>query len=387
MKTQRIRWSSLKGWVSLFLLCLPVVLGGCSHDKLPLPTIPPVEDRFGNAGEQVYVQINPPLDQAHGYAFNQPADVYVGVDNFLYIADTGNDRIVMLDLGGALQGISQPIPHPEAISQNDSLQLLIVNNTNAVYRIDLVKYNHEIWRAPVEKVYEQASEPTRQFTGISVHNGFDYYVTVIDVADTSTNFKAHSFIYDFFPDNTLKGPLPMHVNGTGLYSAILPNAIVSMRERWLDISSRNEDTPAFWFVQKGFTSVLQNNFPVQHIATRIFEGQEVLDPDVSLIGTDIYDRSLYYNAEDIAIDRSGFVFVVDAGLPVGHPGADTHPPGFYRFAPNGKLLQALTGAGSGERQFNTPRGIAVTPFLEDQVVYISDTGNNRILRFKLSTEL
>lgn len=364
----------------LILFLLGALCFSCSHEKIPLPNIPSEND-FGNVGQQVYVQINPPLDAANGYDFSRPADVYMGVDNFLYVCDTGNDRIVMMDVGGQIQGISQPIPHPEAITQNDSLQLLIVNKTNAVYRIDLVRVNHEIWRAPVEKVFEQSSEPDRQFTGISVHNGFEYYVTVIDVSDSSTVFREFSFIYDFARDHKLKGPLPMNVNGTGLFSAILPTAIVSIRERALDISAREERSPAFFFTHIGRTSLLEpNNFKFQFITTTIIEGSEVLIPNTGLIGTDIYSIDKRANLEDLAVDRSGFFFVVDRG------GSGTEP-GFYRYSSVGKKLQAVLGQGNGEGQFNNPRGIAVLPFLEQQVVFVADTGNNRILRFRLSTDL
>jgi len=368
-------------------LLLIALIFSCTSQKLPLPNIPPVEDQFSNVGKEVYVQLLPAFDAAHGYNFNQPSDIYLGVDNFLYIADTGNDRIVMMDLGGQIQGISQPIPHPEAITQNDSLQLLIVNKTNAIYKIDLPKYAHHIDQAPVEKVFEEASRPTRQFTGITVHNNFEYYVTVIDVADSSVNFKAFSFIYDFNSDHTLKGPLPLNVNGTGLYSAILPTGIVSIREQYLDISSAAEQTRAFIFTQTGRTKLLRNNFKVQYITTFFFEGSEFLTPNVALIGTDLYDPSKFYNPEDVAIDRAGFIFVVDAGRAVDDPDTTKPLPGFYRFAPSGKQLQAVLGAGDGIQQFNNPKGIAVLPFLEDQIVFIADTGNNRILMFKLSTQV
>ncbi|NOX37086.1 MAG: hypothetical protein GXO78_06060 [Calditrichaeota bacterium] len=363
-----------------------LILFGCAHEKLPLPNIPPAEDQYANVGKETYVQLNPPLDKAHGYDFSKPSDIYLGADNFLYIADTGNDRIVMMDLGGGIQGVSQYIPHPQAITQNDSLQLLIVNKTNAIYRIDLVKYQHRIWEAPVEKVFEQSSEPSRQFTGITVHTGFEYYVTVIDTADSSTNYKEFSFIYDFSGDHTLKGPLPMHVNGTGLYSAIVPTGIVSLRERYLDVSTRAEDTKAFIFTQTGRTRLLRNNFKVQYISSYFFEGSEFLTPNTDLIGTDIYDPNKFYNPEDVAVDRLGFIFVVDEGRKITDPDTTKPLPGFYRFSPSGKQLQAVLGLGSGEKQFNGPKGIAVLPFLEDQIVYVADTGNDRILMFQLSTQ-
>ena len=376
----------------VLLITTLILLGisACTTNDTKLPVIPPGEEQFPSLDDVEYVLINPPLDAAHGYDFNQPSDVYIGVDNFLYVADTGNDRIVMLDAGGQLQGVSQYIPHPEAITQNDSLQLLIVNKTNVIYRIDLVSVGHQIGAAPVDTVFQQASEPNRQFTGITVHNGFEYYVTVIDIADSSSNFKAFSFIYDFNANHTLKGPLPLHVNGTGLFSAILPTGIVSLREQWLDISLTREKTPAFIFSQTGRTSLLTNNFKVQFITTTIIEGDEVLTPNIGLLNTDIYDPNKFYNPEDVAIDRSGFIFVVDAGRSPGDPDYSQSPPAFYRFSSNsGKQVQAYIGDGSNPDRitFDNPKGIAILPFEEEQILYIADTGNNRVLLFKLSTDL
>jgi sugar lactone lactonase YvrE len=37
----------------------------------------------------------------------------------------------------------------------------------------------------------------------------------------------------------------------------------------------------------------------------------------------------------------------------------------------------------GEKQFHRPMGVAFF----DKTVYVADTGNNRILRFKLSTDI
>jgi hypothetical protein len=364
-----------------------VLLISCEHDKIQLPTIPTGEEQFSNVGEAVFVQISPVLDASLGaeYAFNNPSDIFFGADNLIYVCDTGNNRIVMMDAGGAIQGISQTIPHPEAISQNDSLELLIVNKTNSVYKIDLVQYGHNIASAPIEVVYSQQSEPSRQFTGISVHKGFEYYLTVIDTADSSLNTQAFSFIYDFNANHTLKGPLPLFVNGTGLYSAIIPTGIVSLRERYLDISSL-EVTPAFYFCQKGETSLLRNNFKVQGTTTTIIEGTEVMIPNISLIGTELYGVGQYYFPEDITIDRSGFIFVVERGRPLNDPDTTKALPGFFRFAPSGIKLQEVRGLGNGVGQFNEPKGVAVLPFPIEQVTFISDSGNNRILMFKLSTD-
>ncbi|MDD5765452.1 MAG: hypothetical protein PHW79_04260 [Candidatus Marinimicrobia bacterium] len=374
----------MKIWM-LFLLGL-CLLASCANDKYPLPTIPDSDSTYSNIGKEVYNLVYPILDAENGYNFNHPADIYFGVDNFIYICDTDNNRIVMMDAGGTIQGYSHTIEHPEAITQNDSLDLLVVNKTNQVFKIDLYKANHIITDAEVEVVYTQVSEPTREFTGITVHDGFEYYVTVIDVADSSDNFTEFNFIYDFNGGNALKGNLPFYINGTGLYSALLPTSIVSIRERYLDISSKSEDLPDFWFTQTGRTRLLTNSFKIQSVNSYLFEGQYNIKANTGLIGSDIYNSNHYWNPEDIALDRQGYIFVVDAGRDSADADTTKPAPGFYRFSSAGTMLQSVVGLGSGDRTFNEPKGIAVSPNLEEQTVYIADTGNNRILMFKLSTQ-
>ena len=247
--------------------------------------------------------------------------------------------------------------------------------------------SHNIGAAPIEVVYEQASEPTRQFTGISVYNGFEYYVTVIEPQDTSSNFVEFSFIYDFAANHLLKGPLPLQVNGTALFSTILPTSILSLRELYLDINASRESTTEFLFTHTGRTSLLENVYKFQHITTTFFEGQPILTPNISLIGSDLYGIGKFWNLEDVAIDRNGFIFLVDAGRAIDDTTSNRPLPGFYRFAGvSGNELQSVLAAGTGPKQFNNPRGIAVTPTIEEQIVYVADSGNNRVMMFQLSTE-
>ena len=370
---------------TIALFGILILILGCQHQKLDLPVIPEDSEQAPRAQ---YIQLNRKFDSASGYDFKQPADIYYGIDNFLYVADTDNNRIVMLDIGGTIQGYSQPIPHPEAITQNDSLQLLIINKTNKIYRIDLFRHNHIINQAPVEIVHEQATQPNKKYTGISVFQGFRYYVTVID---ESVN-PVQSQIYSFSAVNAWQGPLPLYTSGTGLFSALLPTSIISVREQYRDISAR-ENTLAFIFTQTGFwePANLFNYYKVQYITTTIFEGQEVLIPRTDLTGSPeedyLYYYDKFYNPEDIALDYAGNMFVVDAGPPEDKLQETGKEPGFYRFGPTGLQLQAVVGYGSGDYQFKNPKGIAVSPSTELQIVYVADTGNNRILQFRLSTDL
>jgi sugar lactone lactonase YvrE len=78
---------------------------------------------------------------------------------------------------------------------------------------------------------------------------------------------------------------------------------------------------------------------------------------------------------------------LDAGRSIADSLSNRPLPGFYRFAgSSGKQLQSVLGIGKGPQQFNNPKGIAISPVLEQQIVYIADSGNNRVMRFQLSTQ-
>lgn len=74
----------------------------------------------------------------------------------------------------------------------------------------------------------------------------------------------------------------------------------------------------------------------------------------------------------VTLDPSGNLFVVDAGT-----------DSLYRFSSRGLERYSFGGTGSGDKQFRQPYGEAFF----DKTIYVADKGNNRIVRFKLSSDL
>jgi len=77
-------------------------------------------------------------------------------------------------------------------------------------------------------------------------------------------------------------------------------------------------------------------------------------------------------AEDVAVDEFDNIYVVDAGR-----------HSVLKFKYDGRLLLRFGSFGSGNKEFNQPKGIAYY----NKTLYVADTGNNRILRFQLSTDI
>ena len=86
-----------------------------------------------------------------------------------------------------------------------------------------------------------------------------------------------------------------------------------------------------------------------------------------------------------AADQTGYLFVLDAGKDslfvfnqAGIEGV-APPPGADSSLP---VRVSFGGTGGGPLQFSNPQGVAYY----DRIVYVADTGNNRISRFRLNTD-
>ena len=134
----------MKKIVPAFIVIWGLLLLACGGDKFPIPQQPDTTDGTIAVGDTVYLQLNPVWGTENGYGFNQPMDILLGREPLIYVADTGNDRILMLDLAGNILGSSQPIPGPVALTQDGKLRLQVVTNSNKVFRIDLVAILNDV---------------------------------------------------------------------------------------------------------------------------------------------------------------------------------------------------------------------------------------------------
>lgn len=117
-------------------------------------------------------------------------------------------------------------------------------------------------------------------------------------------------------------------------------------------------------------------------------------PNSSLISKDtaravsfLYDEFKFINPTGLAYsaDERAHIFVVDAGTDSlymfqsnGFEGINP-PPGSTQ---DKAINISFGGTGNGPRQFNNPSGVAYF----DEILYVADTGNNRIARYKLTTD-
>ena len=99
------------------LLMLPF-LSSCG-DKFDISQLAPGSGNANITGDTVYVQLNPVWE-----GFNKPQAIIIGREPFIYIADTFNDRIVMMNLNGNILG-TRYIKRPVALAEDYKLNLIV----------------------------------------------------------------------------------------------------------------------------------------------------------------------------------------------------------------------------------------------------------------------
>jgi hypothetical protein len=365
----------------IFIGCLALVgLLSCG-EKIARPHEIPND---GNIGETTYVQLDPPWDNEHGYGFSNPHKVIVGRDTYIYVADTDNNRVVRLDAHGSIQGIYD-VPHPVGITQDELLRLLVVTgDSKNIYKIDVGPSGNGIavlcysWSNTL-KNDTLMIDSTDVFTDISTAIGYvkRYYVTaatasvfqsgkILAFGNLITNATLDTLLTPKFTVNGDTTTNPMIRYGTGIGSTSHPNGVTAFRRSGRDYLLITQDSSYF----KSQLLAWNNNtyFRLGWYST-------------GLVGSDndLHRNNFFIKPAAATIDSSGNIYIVGQTPQTANLA--------YKFDSSGKLRMSFGAPGSGNGQLNSPSGIAYDNFANRKTIYISDTGNNRILRFKLSTDI
>jgi hypothetical protein len=361
----------MKRALSYIVLALITYLIGCQEAQFPIDSLPQGSVNR-KIGDTVYVVQNPVWT-----GFNHPQAVIVGNEPFIYVADTDNDRIVMLDLIGRVIGYSQKIKHPVALTEDKRLQLIICaqfdtllpgkqapTTFGAVYRLDLAVTNHDITSIRPRRIFFEPSDSTRRYAGVASLYNNQYYICRNGPKNELTRIDRDLAILLFSKDDELLSPVTTSFSpdGTGLLSLSTMSAIAT--KPW-------DRSVEYVFCQTGDHAL----YKVQWIQL-VTEGQTTnylskFYP--SLDGSIDFLRLNHFTAPaGVTFDPTGNLYVVDAAK-----------DSLYRFSSRGIERYSFGGTGSGDMQFREPSGIAYS----DKTLYVADRGNNRIVRFKLSSDI
>lgn len=344
-----------------------IILSSCS-DKTDLAQFP-ITTGGGdpNVSETTYVQQFPTWNQ-----FNQPRAVLIGREPLVYVADTKNNRIVQMDLSGLEIG-SIAIKNPIALAQDYNFDLLaigdsvlsVTNDTiNILYRIKLVEAGGVITNATLLPLLgtnypTPLSSGRRKFTGVGVFADNSYIVTRTGTENANSLDPDNALLKitgrnSVSQVSVLTGFQPL---GNGVYSIEKLSAITTFSGELTDfILTRSTTDFGFkveWFMYDNFKGTYDPKF--------------IPEDDVDILNIQLGTPS------GITVDPSKNVFVVD-----------NTKDSLYKFTNQGNFKkESFGGTGSGENQLKGPGGVSFF----NKVLYIADTGNNRIVRYKLSTDL
>lgn len=365
--------------------------------------------------------------------FDQPTDVFVGYDELVYVTDA--EGVHVLDRAGRRYD-TLPLRGAVSVTQDRLLNVYVAARYDTVITaIDpditwdlpaVYKFRNLNTNEPVETI-DVLKHPFRRFdssrsnttlerfrlnrnslnndelveiTGIAVLSNNDIYVTRRGPSNSSTTP---------FPDNTIlifdqevaDGDVTGRMRNVGRVN-LRPNEPSNFFSG-IDISDitsligppqrDNLSNDRSFLITQGNPD---RNIPFRTLwidAVQTPDGMEyrpnstLQNRDTTRADSFLYDPDKFKNPSGIAFsaDARSHVFVVDAITDSlylfqsnGIEGVNPPPGSDFEKAVN----VSFGGTGNGPREFNNPKGVAYF----QQIVYVADSGNNRIARYRLNTD-
>jgi hypothetical protein len=353
-----------------FVSVLMVYFFGCEK-PYDIDSLPPPTD-VSSSSDTTYIQ------KGEWNGFSKPQAILHGVDQLFYVADTYNNRVVLLDQAGLIRGVLNGIQRPVCLAQDNRLDLLIgaqyINPTTndtigIVYRVKMVEASHHIGSARIDTVWREPARPKRRFVGIAV-TIIDEFLVVREGPDNTSPVDPDSrvlrFQYTKIDSVTYKDklitPLGDFQAGQGIAITILnhPTAIASFpnsRDFVLVQSSDGIQYSAVWML---------------YTLRPDFEGWLPKYDPAQITGIDFIRPNRFTNAMGVAIDPARKdIFIVDAVQ-----------DSIVKFNSRGRFKPESFGGKSPGVLLSHPTGIAVA----ENTLYVCDTDNNRIVLYRLSTD-
>ena len=404
-------------------LALVFLVAGC--DSLLGSKDDPLTDEIFDEGridprlvdEVGYVPLVPFFERGANGPLQAPQDVYVGYDEFIYVVDA--DGLHVLDLAGRPQAFVAMDGAREVI-QDRRLHLYVSAQRDTVV-------NDQTWTLPVvyhysgitsgQPVIEDilwhpfdddtrrfnrpdpiATDEEVEFTGLSILR--DNRIRIArrgPVNDPNSRLLPHNTILEYTDDGTFSQAFTI-LNPTrpSLRSAVNPADILSFFHppqrsdlaRNLDFIVAQSPPEGEDRLQYAVLSIV--SFETADGVTYRPDTQRLVpavENDTTKGDGFLYEPFKFQNPSDLAYaaDGTNYLFVLDSGSDSlfvftanGIEGV-APPPGARSNKP---VVVSFGGTGDGPLEFDDPQGVAYF----NEIVYVADTGNNRISRFRLNTD-
>ena len=357
------------------------------------------------ARDVAYVPIQPIID-----GFFEPTDVIAGFDELIYVVDAGSQEIIAFDQSGREQG-RYSLPGVRKIVQDRQMNILAIadhdttiNDANytltAIYRLNLngslgygIK-NAEIINKIVHPFYFKSSfsslDAEVKFSSVDIMGDNSFYVTRTGPRDNENQVGGpDDGIVLFNDDDEYVSNIFVSTN-SGFFRGYFqtPLAITTF--------AKPRQSPSVSPSSNFFVAMADPNVSIKVQSIRFLETEfgssyevEILDfTDTSEANDFLYRSDRFENPVDLTLtgDGTNYLFVVDDAKDSvyqfttrGWEGVN--PPAGSSETKN--IIASFGGTGEGAMQFNKPSAVAYL----DRVLYVTDKGNGRLLRFKLTTDI
>lgn len=361
-----------------------------------------------------YVAIQPFYEQGANGPLDHPIDVSAGFDDFIYVLDRSGVHV--LDLAGRPVNFIE-VRDGVSLVQDRRLHLYVAARRDTtiggrvwdlavVYRFSgasqgLARIEDIIWH-PFDDDSRKFARPDPidtdedvDFTGIGpLHDNRVYISRRGPVNIRNSPVLPHNAIMEFSPDGiNTQTILALHPTIPSLRSAVSPSDVISYFQPPQQAGLGRDDR---FILSQAPDDPSEITFGVLGIRTVVARDGLIFTPNLELVRAAgdptngdgfLYEEFKFERPVDLSIagDGTNYIFVIDAAKDslfvfTGNgiegvapaPGSDATTP----------VVVSFGGSGGGALEFNAPQGVAYS----NEIVYVADTGNNRISRFKLNTD-
>lgn len=405
-------------------LCLfaPLLLAGCDDllgTKDDLTTDEIFEAGRNEPGlfkEVEYVPLFPFFTQAgDGGVLDDPQDVYVGYDEFIYVVDTRG--LHALDLAGRPAAFV-PIPgggtsviqdrrfdiyvtaHRDTTLNGRTWNLPVVLryrgfSSGAPSLVDIIWHPFDDDSRRFNRPDPIATDEEVEFTGVGVlPNNRIYVARRGPVNDLASVILPHNTILGYSPDGVnTQALIALSPTTPSLRSAVYPADVLTFVQ-----PPQRQFYPddAHFVIAQAPPTDTRLRFPVLSIRAVVTPDGTEYRPDVEKIQSAgdttrgdgfLYEEFKFARPSDLAYaaDATNYLFVLDEGNDSlfvfnarGIEGVAAPSGGTSTLPVN----VSFGGTGDGALQFRDPQGVAYF----NRIVYVADTGNGRISRFRLNID-
>ena len=393
-KKMTFKWKTM-----MAMLATVLVLSGCEDylgEETDLSFIEVPQTTFR---EVAYVPVQPILNQ-----FVSPTDIIAGFDELMYVVDSATQQVIALDESGRELG-RKFVKGAKAIAQDRKLDLLVIGlyddngqDRSCIYRFSLSGSNGyglqfaEATDTIIHPYYFRNSPLTQDtsvfFNRITVISDNSFYVSRSGPNNSGLIPDDAVLLFIDGKDDIVSPVVIASRSGAQFLDYFKkPFAISSLaKPPQISVDQRND----FLFTSLDPLGVLK----VQYI-----ENLESIDGSVYLPKTDwSADTTLADNfinepfrfkqpvGVEFTGDGSNYIFVVDRATDSLYQFTSNGLEGVQPPPASGQIKYVNTsfgGTGIGPTQFNNPSAVAY----KDEVLYVADEGNGRILRFKLTLDI